>query len=130
MRAPRRTSEFAKSLRRQMSLPEVLLWRELKRSAGTGPQFRKQHPFGPYVLDFYCSRARLCIEVDGCSHGTGDRAERDAGRDRYLESACVRVERIAASVVLQDPHAVATWAQHLAAELIAASAARPLSQLR
>jgi very-short-patch-repair endonuclease len=112
-----------------MSLPEVLLWRELKRTDGDPPRFRRQHPFGPYVLDFYCAPARLCLEVDGYSHGTGDHPERDARRDHYLESAGIRVERVAASAVLQDPHAVATWAQ-VAAELMAAIAARPLSQLR
>ena len=103
-----------------MSLPEVLLWRELKQSAGGGPQFRRQHPIGPYVLDFYCSRARLCIEVDGYAHGTDDRPQRDERRDRYLAAQGVHVERIAARSVLQDPHAVAHGVRVLAAELIAA----------
>jgi len=53
MRAPEHTAKLAKSLRRSLSLPEVLLWQELKKSAGGRLQFRKQHPFGPYVLDFY-----------------------------------------------------------------------------
>ncbi len=98
-----------------MSLPEVLLWRELKKSASPGPQFRRQHPVGPYVLDFYCSKARLCIEVDGYAHGTGDRPERDARRDAYLGQAGIHVERIAAKSVLNNPHGVAQWACALAA---------------
>jgi very-short-patch-repair endonuclease len=69
MRAPKRTADMAKALRVNLSLPEAMLWRELKRSAGGEVQFRKQHPFGPYVLDFYCARARLCVEVDGYAHG-------------------------------------------------------------
>ena len=113
-----------------MSLPEVLLWREIKRTEGGLPRFRRQHPFGPYVLDFYCAPARLCLEIDGYSHGTGDHPERDARRDHYLESAGIRVERIAASAVLEAPHAVAIWALALAAELAASISARPLSQLR
>jgi very-short-patch-repair endonuclease len=112
-----------------MSLPEVLLWRELKRSSGPGPQFRRQHPVGPYVLDFYCARARLCVEVDGYAHGTEDRPARDDRRDRYLAEAGIRVERIAAVSVLQEPHAVAHGLREIAAERIAA-AERPLSQLR
>jgi very-short-patch-repair endonuclease len=103
-----------------MSLPEVLLWRELKRSSGPGPQFRKQHPCGPYVLDFYCARARLCIEVDGSAHGIGDRPERDDRRDAYLAQIGIRVERIAAVAALSDPHAVAHGVRELAAEVIAA----------
>src|ERR1700751_1415833 len=96
MREPDRRHKRAKALRAAMSLPEVLLWRELKRSAGDGPQFRRQHPVGPYVLDFYCARASLCVEVDGQAHGTDDRPERDERRDRFLERAGIHVVRVAA----------------------------------
>ena len=113
-----------------MSLPEVLLWRELKKSAGGSIQFRRQHPFGPYVLDFYCARARLCVEVDGASHGADDRPERDERRDLYLETCGVHVERISASEVLADAHAIACGLQVLAAERTSDGAAGPLSQLR
>lgn len=105
-----------------MSLPEVLLWRELKSSAGIGPQFRKQHPCGPYVLDFYCARARLCVEVDGYAHGTEDRPARDDRRDAYLLDMGIRVQRIAAKSVLEDRHAVAHGVRVLAAQMIAADA--------
>ena len=82
------------------------------------------------MLDFYCARARLCLEVDGYSHGAGDRPGRDERRDRYLLRTGVHVERILASAVLEDPHAVAHGAQVLAAQRIATGAAGPLSQLR
>jgi very-short-patch-repair endonuclease len=105
-----------------MSLPEVLLWRELKKSSGPGPQFRRQHPVGPYVLDFYCSRARLCIEVDGYAHGTEDRPARDDRRDAYLANAGIHTVRIAAASVLNDPYSVATSVRVLAADRIASGA--------
>src|SRR5689334_16373959 len=57
----------ARELRRHMSLPETLLWRLLRR-APNGVAFRRQHPIGPYVLDFYCPSAKLAIEVDGAAH--------------------------------------------------------------
>jgi very-short-patch-repair endonuclease len=119
MQAPESTQKLAKVLPRAMSLPEVLLWRELKRSAGPGPQFRKQHPFGPYVLDFYCARARLCVEVDGYAHGTADRPQRDDRRDLYLEQEGILVVRITARAVLEDPHAVAHGLRVLTTERIA-----------
>jgi very-short-patch-repair endonuclease len=119
MREPDLRHKRAKTLRREMSLPEVLLWRELKRSSGDGPQFRRQHPLGPYVLDFFCARAALCVEVDGYAHGTDDRPARDERRDRYLQREGVHVVRIAARSVLQDPHAVAYGLRELAAERIA-----------
>jgi very-short-patch-repair endonuclease len=58
------------------------------RTAG----FRRQHPIGPYVLDFYCAKARLAIEVDGASHDMGDRPEHDKQRDAWLkEHGIVRI---------------------------------------
>jgi very-short-patch-repair endonuclease len=128
MRAPSRTHRVAKSrLRGQLSLPEKLLWRRLKTSGGgDGPRFRRQHPVGPYILDFFCASARLCVEIDGWAHGTDDRPERDDRRDRYLGELGIHVERIAARTVLEDPDAVAAWMRQLAKELMG----RPLSQLR
>ena len=70
----------SRALRRTMSLPEVLLWQQLKGKA-TGRKWRKQHPAGPYSLDFYCDGAKLCVEVDGEAHDRGDRPAKDAARD-------------------------------------------------
>lgn len=92
-----------------MTLPEVLLWVRLRERRLGRPQFRRQHPVGPYVLDFYCSEARLCIEVDGQMHHIGDRPQRDAARDAYLGSLGVRVVRYPASAVLEDPGEVVEW---------------------
>jgi very-short-patch-repair endonuclease len=60
------------------------------------PTFRRQHPIGPYVLDFYCAKARLAIEIDGMSHDAGDRPERDLRRDAWLKAHGVKVMRIPA----------------------------------
>jgi very-short-patch-repair endonuclease len=97
----------ARRNRREMSLPEVLLWRELK-GRPCGIKFRRQHPSGPYVLDFFCNDARLAIEIDGISHAMGDRPQRDALRDAFFARAGMETVRIPASVVLADPVAVAT----------------------
>jgi very-short-patch-repair endonuclease len=102
MDAPRTTKDFAKSLRRQMSLPEVLLWRAIKGRKLNGLQFRKRHPIGPYVLDFYCDAARLAVEVDGGSHDFGDRPERDERRDAWMLERGVRTLRLSASLILAD----------------------------
>jgi hypothetical protein len=68
MRAPTLTFKQARKLRRDMSLPEVILWEHLRRGGLSGMHFRRQHPAGPYVLDFYCAASRLAIEVDGAAH--------------------------------------------------------------
>jgi len=66
------------------------------------PVFRRQHPIGPYVLDFYCPAARLAIELDGVSHDMGDRPQRDSERDAWLTSRGVKVVRIAISEMPRD----------------------------
>jgi very-short-patch-repair endonuclease len=64
------------------------------------PVFRRQHPIGAYVLDFYCAKARLAVEVDGVSHDMGDRPQRDLRRDAWLRAQGVSVMRIPASQVM------------------------------
>src|SRR5581483_12302097 len=102
MDGPRVTKDRAKGLRRTLSLPEVLLWKALKGGAIDRLQFRKQHPIGPYVLDFYCHAVKLAVEVDGASHGFGDRPGRDGQRDAWLAERGIRTLRLPASLVLRD----------------------------
>jgi very-short-patch-repair endonuclease len=102
MDALRTTKDFAKDLRRRMSLPEVLLWSAIKGRKLNGLQFRKQHPIGPYVLDFYCDARKLAIEVDGGNHSFGDRPQRDERRDAWLLERGVRTLRLSASLILDD----------------------------
>jgi very-short-patch-repair endonuclease len=98
----------ARQLRKEMSLPEVLLWQAL-RQRPAGLKFRPQHPAGPYVLDFYCASARLAIEVDGEAHNRGDRPARDEARDRWLARENVRVIRVPAALVLKDMAAAISY---------------------
>ncbi|NYT42556.1 DUF559 domain-containing protein [Sphingomonas sp. R-74633] len=91
----------AKRLRQQMTPPEIGLWLALRGNA-QGLRFRRQHPAGNYVLDFYCATARLAIEVDGEAHARGDRPERDAARDSWLSGQGVRVLRYPAEAVLNN----------------------------
>jgi very-short-patch-repair endonuclease len=102
MDAPRRTRNFAKQLRREMSLPEVLLWLGLKAHRLEGLHFRKQHPIGPYVLDFYCDTLKLAVEVDGGWHDFGDQPRRDAVRDEWMFRQGIRTLRIPAFEVLES----------------------------
>ena len=91
----------AKRLRQQMTPPEIALWLELRRNEH-GLRFRKQHPAGNYVLDFYCAPVRLAIEVDGEAHARGNRPERDAVRDTWLSTQGVRVLRYPGEEVLTN----------------------------
>ena len=103
----------SRQLRREMSLPEILLWRELRKRPD-GLKFRRQRPTGEKLsLDFYCGDARLAIEVDGEAHSRGDRPDRDSRRDTWLASAGIATLRISAADVLRNlpdvvVHVVAT----------------------
>lgn len=100
------TTRRARALHRKLTLPEVLLWQQLRLGPG-GFKFRKQHPAKPWILDFYCHEARLIVEVDGIAHDMGDRPQRDEARDAHFRSLGFRIVRIPAADVLLDPAEVA-----------------------
>ncbi len=91
----------ARKLRREMSLPEVMLWQAL-RQRPDGLKFRRQHAVGAYVLDFYCASAKLAIEIDGRVHDAPEQVRGDAARDAWLGERGIRCMRIAAPRVLAD----------------------------
>jgi very-short-patch-repair endonuclease len=103
--AERRTVERARKLRRVMTVPEVVLWLVL-RGRPNGLRFRRQHPAGVYVLDFYCPAARLAIEIDGVVHDMGDNPARDERRDAWLQSEGFDILRIPAREVMGELEAV------------------------
>jgi very-short-patch-repair endonuclease len=85
-----------------MTLPEVVLWRALRRGGVAELHFRRQHPVGPYVLDFYSAGARLAVEVDGAVHDVPEQAAHDARRLAWLDEHGIRVMRVPAREVLRD----------------------------
>ena len=101
LHGPKSTQKQAAKLRRAMMLPEVLLWQQLRKRPGE-LKFRRQHPAGRYMLDFFCAEAKLAVEVDGEVHGMGDRPERDAERDAWLRTQGVKMLRIPAAEILRD----------------------------
>ena len=94
----------ARRLRRQLSLPEMLLWQRLGLSRGA-LRVRRQHAIGSYVADFYCPAAKLVIEIDGATHD--HRQTADAQRDAYMGSLGLTTLRLTAADVLADPDAIA-----------------------
>lgn len=103
VRAPDFIRDRAKTLRRAMTQPERTLWAMLRRDQ-LGLHFRRQHPIGPYILDFYCATAKLCAEVDGPSHA--GRAEYDRRRTIWLRKEGIRVLRFNTEEVERRPAAV------------------------
>ena len=85
-----------------MTPSEIALWRALRANRFNGLRFRRQHPFGHYILDFYCDRAKLAVEVDGGVHRHNDQMIRDAARDAWVAQRGVRTLRLPARLVLEN----------------------------
>jgi very-short-patch-repair endonuclease len=100
-----RSKQAARALRRSMSPPEIALWAAL-RGDRTSLRFRRQYAAGPFVLDFYCAKARLAVEVDGGAHNRSDRPARDDARTQWLAVQGLEVLRIAAVDVERDLDAI------------------------
>jgi len=81
----------ARELRKQGVLSEVLLWSQIKCRKMCGYQFMRQKPIGDYIVDFYCSKLKLVIEIDGESHD--GRFSYDMQRQSFLESTGLTVLR-------------------------------------
>ena len=71
-----------------------------------GVKFRRQHEYGPYILEFYCQERKLVIEVDGSQHAAPEKAAEDGARTLYLESHGLRVLRFTNLDVLQETESV------------------------
>ncbi|MBI4786230.1 MAG: DUF559 domain-containing protein [Chloroflexi bacterium] len=75
----------ARELRRAMTPAERKLWQHI-RDGQLGVQFRHQHAVGPYIVDFFCAKSKLVVEIDGDSHADPEQAEYDAERTEWLNA--------------------------------------------
>ena len=109
---------YAREMRRRPTWAEFRLWQALKGSQ-LGVKFRRQHPIGPYIVDFVCLPERVIVEADGRSHDDGG-VDDAIARDRHL--------RERGFAVLHNDDAVITHALDDALSLICAVLADPEAQ--
>jgi very-short-patch-repair endonuclease len=86
--------QLRRKLRRKSTPEEIALWGLLKGKQICDCQFRRQFSVGAYILDFYCPKAKLCVEIDGIQHLSEENLMHDRIRDNYLESQGIKVLRI------------------------------------
>ena len=94
----------ARQLRHPQTPAESQLWSRLRQRQPRGFKFRRQHPIGPFIVDFYCAFCRLVVEIDGDDHA--QRMERDAARTDWLNQHCYRVIRFSNQDVARNLDAV------------------------
>ena len=116
--------EFARLQRKTANDNEYTLWQLLRNRQIRGKKFRRQHPIGEYIVDFYCAEVKLVIEVDGKHHFTEKGRRYDARRDEELKKRGLRVLRFTGKQVDLHGREVLT---EIAAVIDAASAYAPSS---
>jgi len=99
---PARLLDAARDLRKHMTDAEQLLWFCLRRKQLAGFRFRRQHPIQRFILDFYCSEAKLVVELDGGQHNEDIAMSSDALRTAFLERHGIRVVRVWNNEVFQN----------------------------
>ena len=92
----------AQSLRITMTEAEISLWERLKLNQFQGLKFRRQHPIGIYIVDFYCHQHKLIIEVDGAYHSALEQIEKDQKRTDFLNFQGLRVIRFTNEQVITE----------------------------
>ena len=96
----------ARTLRRQMTDAEIILWSSLRRNKMHGRKFRRQHPIGPYFADFACVSLGLVIELDGATHSSAEEIAHDLKRERILRHHGFRVLRFRNDAIYRNLSAV------------------------
>ena len=115
----------AKAFRRRMTPPEARFWSGVRASRFAGLKFRRQHPIGPYIWDFYGAAARLAVEIDGATHADPDQARHDMVRTKWLAGRGIRVIRIAARDVRDEFDGVLRYLKDVITDRLAEADAAP-----
>jgi very-short-patch-repair endonuclease len=110
--APQSLLDHARRMRQASTPAEHKLWQALRKRQTGGMKFRRQVPLGPFIADFYCSTARLVVEVDGISHID---SRTDARRDAWMKSQGIDLLRISNHDVLSNLAGVVVAIQQCAA---------------
>ena len=93
---------LARELRKNMTDAEKLLWSKVRRKQFRGHQFYRQRIIGNYIVDFYCPKSKLVIEIDGGQHYSEVGVDTDRLRDNYITDLGLRVLRFTNLDVLQN----------------------------
>ncbi len=96
----------ARRLRRDETATEAVLWELIRARRLMGLKFRRQHPVGRFVLDFYSEALKVAIEIDGPIHHDPEQSAADADRQVMLEEQGIRFIRVPTRLVETDPSAV------------------------
>ena len=96
------TFQKAEELRKRMTEAETVLWEALRNNNLSGLKFRRQHPIARFIVDFYCHKYKLVIELDGSIHNLREVAENDRNREEELKDFGLNILRFTNEQVIND----------------------------
>ncbi len=94
------TEQAARNMRKHPTPAEAILWRALRGRRLAGLKFRRQHPIGQFIVDFYCADCKLVVEADGSIHD--QQIGYDQARTKQLEAFGCKVLRVSNTLVIND----------------------------
>ena len=97
---------YSRELRKNMTDAEKLVWTMIRNKELKGYQFYRQKIIGNFIVDFYCPKANLVIEIDGGQHYSDEAKQKDAARDDFLKSSGLRVFRFSDREVFENLNGV------------------------
>jgi very-short-patch-repair endonuclease len=109
--------KYRKKLRKNQTPAESLLWKFIKGNQIKDTRFRRQFSIGNYILDFYCRKLKLGIELDGNSHFTETGLEKDKERDKYLNELGITIMRFENDLVMKRTETVLSLIEEKIEEL-------------
>ena len=106
LRYNKRLKKYSRQLRKDVTDAEKALWSKIRGKQMKGCQFYRQKPIGNFIVDFYCPKANIVIELDGGQHYNVDGKARDIHRVAYIEDMGLRVLRFSDRDILKNLESV------------------------
>jgi len=123
MRRDKRLLDFAREMRSDPSPAETILWKLLRDRHLASLKFRRQHPIGPYIADYFCAAALVVVEADGESHLTS--VDRDNDRDQYFQGLGIQVLRFQNPLIFDEQDVVVEEVFRVCTQRVAALPPHP-----
>jgi len=115
---------FARGMRREPTRAEGRIWSWLRGRRFSDWKFRRQHPIGRFILDFYSAELKLAIELDGSHHSTEWMIDHESQRMRELRGRGIEVIRIQNELLIRDPESVSEYIKNVIERRVATLAIR------
>ena len=120
----RKFKEFRSELRGRMTKSEVVLWKYIKNDS-LGFRFRRQYGIGNYIVDFYCPKLKLAIEVDGLTHAEEEVFEKDQRKEEFIKENNIILKRYSSNQIFNDLDNTLMDIENTCKEIARASATPP-----